>query len=105
MTRPCDATRERAREAARIAYYEHAKFKTTFLDRHADAASDVWQAEVERLRAETVARSALVQVGWVRDDGDEYHQFIYSQPDDRRLPPNALEGCLPVYVIHTEATT
>jgi len=44
-----------------------------------------------------------VQVGWVRFDGDEFHDFRYFSPDDRHRSViiAALNG-LPVYVDRTE---
>lgn len=38
------------------------------------------------------------QVGWVRFDGDEYHDFRYSSPDDKRRPASTFADLLPVYV-------
>lgn len=56
--------RERAREAARIAYYGHSNFKTTFLDRHADAASDVWESGPRALwEAMQTAKAGTNQFG------------------------------------------
>jgi hypothetical protein len=56
-----DAIRERAREAVRNTEGFQGRYGR---DRYADAASDVWAPEVERLRDDSVPRSALVQVGW-----------------------------------------
>lgn len=38
-------------------------------------------------------------VGWIKDDGDEYHDFRYARPDEKRpgIPPP--QGYLPVYFI------
>ncbi len=44
-----------------------------------------------------LAGCGFEQVGWVRFDGDEYHDFRYASPEDRRLPASAFADQLPVW--------
>lgn len=52
----------------------------------------------KRERPGELAVADDIQVGWVLFDGDEFHSFRYSTPDDRHLDPSKLTGCVKVYV-------